>query len=74
MSLLSITLVLSFISFPSAASVVPAHAHEHRGALPETWYHTRDHPVHALFLRDRGDIPTDGHNYPKVGSPGLLLI
>ena len=74
MSFLCITLLLSFFSFLPAASILPAHAHEHRGALPGTWYHTRDHPVHALFRRSGNNIPTDGHNYPPVGSAGLLLI
>ncbi|KAF8505848.1 glycoside hydrolase/deacetylase [Russula emetica] len=68
MSFLCITLLLSFFSFLPAASILSAHAHEHRGALPGTWYHTRDHPVHALFRRSGSGIPTDGHNYPLVGS------
>jgi chitin deacetylase len=74
MSFLYATLLLSFCSFLSAASAFPAHAHEHRGALPDTWYHARDHPVHALFRRDGNNIPTDGHTYPDVGSAGLFLI
>lgn len=68
MSFLYITLLLSFCSFLPAVFILPAHAHEHRGALPGTWYHTRDHPVHALFRRSGNNIPTDGHNYPTVGS------
>ena len=71
MSFLCITLLLSFLAFPSAASALPAHALEDREALSDTWYHARDHPVHALFRRD---IPTDGHVYPEVGSSGLLSI
>ena len=74
MSFFCITLLLSFLSFLPAASILPAHAHEHRGALPDTWYHTRDHPVHALFRRSGNNIPTDGHNYPSVGSAGLFFI
>lgn len=74
MSFLYATLLLSFCSFLSAASAFPAHAHEHRRALPDTWYHARDHPVHALFRRDGNNIPTDGHMYPDVGSAGLFLI
>jgi len=70
MSFLCITLFLSFCSFLPGAYILPAHAHEHRGALPDTWYHTRDHPVHALFRRS--NIPTDGHDYPPVGSAGLF--
>ena len=71
MSFLWITLLLSFFSFFPAASILPTYAHEHRGALPDTWYHPQDHPVHALFRRD---ILTDGHDYPSVGSQGLFLI
>ena len=71
MSFLWISLLLSLFSFLSAASILPAHAHKNRAALPDTWYHTRDHLVHALF---RNDISTDGHYYPTVGSSGLFLI
>jgi chitin deacetylase len=76
MTFLCISLLLFFFSFlpGAAASILPAHAHEHRGVLPDTWYHTRDHPVHALFRRSGNNIPTDGHNYPSVGSAGVLLI
>lgn len=74
MSFLYVTLLLSFFSSLLTASILPAHAHKHHGALPDTWYHTRDHPVHALFRRSGNNIPTDGHDYPPVGSAGLLLI
>ncbi len=72
MSLLCISLLLSFFAFLPATSILPTHAHEHRAALPDSWYHPRDHPIHALFRRS--NIPTDGHFYPPVGSPGLFLI
>ncbi len=74
MSFLCISLLISFSSFLLAASILPAHAHEHRVALPDTWYHPRDHPLHALFRRSGDNIPTDGHYYPPVGSAGLFSI
>jgi chitin deacetylase len=75
MSFFCTTLLISFCSFlPAAASILPAHVHEHRGALPGIWYHTRDHPAHGLFRRSGNKIPTDGHDYPLVGSAGLFLI
>lgn len=40
-----------------------------RRALPDSWYHPRDHPVHKLFRRG----PTDGTTYPTVGSPGICV-
>lgn len=36
-----------------------------RRALPDSWYHPRDHPVHKLFRRGG----TDGTTYPAVGTP-----
>lgn len=36
-----------------------------------SWYHPSDHPAHALFRRQNG-IPTDGHDYPAVGSSGMF--
>jgi peptidoglycan/xylan/chitin deacetylase (PgdA/CDA1 family) len=40
-------------------------SHQITKRLPTTWYHSDDHPVHALFKR----APGDGTNYPAVGSP-----
>ncbi|KAF8076387.1 hypothetical protein FPV67DRAFT_1471515, partial [Lyophyllum atratum] len=53
-----------------AALVPPIHDHndEFHGVskrLPTAWYQPRDHPAHALFKRG----PTDGTNYPAVGTP-----
>ncbi|KAG6900966.1 hypothetical protein C0993_004403 [Termitomyces sp. T159_Od127] len=42
------------------------HAHSLERRLPASWYQHDDHPVHALFRRGP---PTDGTNYPQVGSP-----
>ncbi|KAJ7598618.1 carbohydrate esterase family 4 protein [Mycena floridula] len=52
-----VTLLL--VSFVSAAH---AHTHDHtaRSSLPGTWYHARDHPVHALFARDTASFPAVG--------------
>lgn len=36
-----------------------------------SWYHLFNHPVHSLFRRQNG-IPTDGHDYPAVGSSGMF--
>lgn len=36
-------------------------------SLPERWYHEPGHPVEKLF--NRQNVPTDGVNYPAVGTP-----
>ncbi|KAF8655300.1 hypothetical protein AX16_003198 [Volvariella volvacea WC 439] len=41
-----------------------AHDHSSSGSLPTTWHQPDDHPVHRLFPR----APTDGTDYPPVGS------
>ena len=38
-------------------------------SLPSRWYHDEGHPVEKLFARQDGNSPTDGVNYPVVGSP-----
>jgi len=38
------------------------HAHSQARALPSTWHHASDHPVHALFQRD------DATSSPEPGS------
>ncbi|KAF7301704.1 Chitin deacetylase [Mycena indigotica] len=43
-----------------------AHSHSANKRLPDSWYQRDDHPVHGLFKRAP---PTDGVNYPPVGSP-----
>lgn len=53
---------------------LPSHSHGSHSALPGTWFHPPDHPVHALFRRQNGtDLSTDGMNYPPVGSPSMFL-
>jgi hypothetical protein len=44
-------------------------AHHVHKALPSTWFHPDNHPVHALFKR----APGDGVTYPPVGSPGPFI-
>jgi chitin deacetylase len=36
-------------------------------SLPSRWYQERGHPVEKLFMRQTE--PTDGVNYPAIGSP-----
>ncbi|KAG5724345.1 Chitin deacetylase [Termitomyces sp. T112] len=59
-----------FFAFPLAHAArfrVPHdHSHSVEKRLPTSWYQPEDHPVHALFKRDQ---PTDGTNYPQVGTP-----
>ena len=63
----------TFIVLPLLArtgAAYPGYSHEIRSPLPETWFHKRGHPIHALFRRQAGTgLPTDGINYPQVGSP-----
>ncbi|CAA7259764.1 unnamed protein product [Cyclocybe aegerita] len=49
----------------SVAVHLPHDSHEASGSLPSSWFHQRDHPVHALFRR----APGDGNDYPAVGTP-----
>ncbi|KAI0743087.1 glycoside hydrolase/deacetylase [Daedaleopsis nitida] len=59
---------LLFLLVAALSSSASAHPHETaevvNAALPGTWYHNTDHPVHALFKR--GD---DGASYPAIGTP-----
>ncbi|KIM25956.1 carbohydrate esterase family 4 protein [Serendipita vermifera MAFF 305830] len=67
-------LVLSTL-VSSIAGLPAAHVHEEAtvgSALPTTWYHKRDHPVHNLFRR--GPLPVVGSPawqaaYPGYGTP-----
>lgn len=66
------SIVLAF-ALPLARAVVvraPRDFHDHSDevgrALPGSWYHEPDHPVHALFKR----APGDGTTYAPVGTPG----
>ncbi|KAH9965852.1 hypothetical protein BC827DRAFT_1125543 [Russula dissimulans] len=69
-------LFISFLFFAlspivCAASAHPANVHASRSALPANWFHSSDHPVHALFRRqsqNSTNITTDGNSYPPVGS------
>ncbi|KAH8105816.1 chitin deacetylase [Cristinia sonorae] len=52
----------------AAAAIVPHDNHDHAPTptrLPTQWYHSEDHHAHALFKR----APSDGANYPALGSP-----
>jgi chitin deacetylase len=79
--------LLLFALFPlaSTASGIPVHAHDFHSALPDTWFHPPDHPIHALFRRETQtgfDIPTTGvvfghHPTPRVRThriPSSLTI
>jgi chitin deacetylase len=59
-----LSLLLFAISpLASSASVLPAHKNGIRSAVPDTWFHPPDHPIHALFRRQtqtRFDLPTTG--------------
>ncbi|KAI0638210.1 hypothetical protein C8Q77DRAFT_1153878 [Trametes polyzona] len=67
--LLAATALLSSAAASPSALPHDTHDHDHsvRRALPNTWYHPEDHPVHALFRR--ADEKTDGATYAAIGSP-----
>ncbi|KAG5652434.1 hypothetical protein H0H81_005030 [Sphagnurus paluster] len=59
------------LALPAIVQAALLHSHDNDGShhvpqrLPTTWHHPEDHPVNALFKRG----PTDGTDYPTVGSP-----
>ncbi|KAJ7589236.1 hypothetical protein C8J56DRAFT_1164105 [Mycena floridula] len=54
-----VALLVTLFLVPFAFAHVHCHDHKACKPLPRTWYHARDHPVHALFDRD---------SFPDVGS------
>lgn len=60
--------VFFFTLFLTFAASLPLNDDTHSvyRRLPTAWYHSADHPVHALFKRGP---PGDGTNYAPVGSP-----
>ena len=68
-SLAGALLLLLPLSPSVYGAAIPRNDHDHdhvsQGALPGTWYHEDDHPVHALFRRQA----TPSTSFPQVGSP-----
>ncbi|KAF8897534.1 carbohydrate esterase family 4 protein [Infundibulicybe gibba] len=60
-------LPLAFAASIPPSTTVHDHNHDHdiQRRLPTSWYHSADHPVHALFKR----APSDGIDYAPLGSP-----
>lgn len=68
-SLAGAFLLLLPLSSSVHGAAIPRNDHDHdhvsQGALPSSWYHEDDHPVHALFRRQAAPSAT----FPEVGSP-----
>lgn len=64
--LLTIFLFALSLTFAASSPINDNPNLVHKPLPSTTWYHSDDHPVHALFKRVLGD----GINYAPVGSPG----
>jgi chitin deacetylase len=65
-----------FVLFPlaSTASVLPTRKNDLPAALPDTWFHPPDHPIHSLFRRQTQtgfDTPTTAcvNEFPPLPDP-----
>jgi chitin deacetylase len=62
--------VLLGLSLAEAAILPGRSDHTSARSLGGKWYHRDDHPAHALFKRQ--SVPSDGVNYPAIGSKEWL--
>ena len=73
--MLSLNLFLVVLPAVHAIALPKWHDVLSRSSVPvsspsQAWYHSPDHPVHALFRRAQDDAAVV---YPPVGSPGKTI-